>query len=306
MLAIWCSITIIGQRQAWIGAARINEMVVNQFVTAMASDARSPDHPINALVVMPNRFTQEVNIEPIFSTTWDITPSLKERFANRPVLAQAIYERDLARLSIQNNLVDYEGTWKAPASDLYVFDATNIESNKTEKGKDALQYISEENRLRQFFVSKGLLLDAANNSLLTSGSTVTISRQLKKADAILEAGWGHLEDWGVWSIEPQARLKLPIQANQPSTIDFTVRAFVSPKHPTQRVEIWVNGQLQKTVSLNAFEGNRFSVKVPATDSTAKQSALIIFKMPDAISPKSLGLGADDRKLGIGLEQIRID
>jgi hypothetical protein len=149
-------------------------------------------------------------------------------------------------------------------------------------------------------------LDAANNSLLTSGSTVTISRQLKKADAILEAGWGHLEDWGVWSIEPQARLKLPIQANQPSTIDFTVRAFVSPKHPTQRVEIWVNGQLQKTVSLNAFEGNRFSVKVPATDSTAKQSALIIFKMPDAISPKSLGLGADDRKLGIGLEQIRID
>jgi hypothetical protein len=281
-------------------------MVVNQFVNAMESDKHTSNHPINALVVMPNRFIQEVNIEPIFSTTWDITPSLKERFANRPVLAQAIYERDLARLSIQNNLVDYEGTWKAPANDLYVFDATNIENNKTEKGKGTFQYISDENRLRQFFVSKGLLLDAANNPLFTPGSTVAINRQLKKADVILEAGWGHLEDWGVWSIESQAKLKLPILSNQPSTIDFTVRAFVSPKHPIQKVEIWVNGRHQKMVSLSAFEGNRFSVKLPAADSATKQSALILLKMPDAISPKSLRLGADDRKLGIGLETIQID
>jgi hypothetical protein len=306
MLLAWSLITIIGQRQAWIAAARINELVVNQFVNAMTLDERSSDHPINALVVMPNRFTQEVNIEPIFSTTWDITPSLKERFANRPVLAQAIYERDLARLSIQNNLVDYESTWKAPANDLYVFDATNIERGKVQNGKATFQYISEENRLRQFFVSKGLLLDAANHPLLTPGSTVTINRQLKKADVILEAGWGHPEDWGVWSIQPQAKLKLPILSNQPSTVIFTVRAFVNPKHPTQKVEVWVNGRLYQTVTLKVFEGNHFSVKVPAADSAAKQSALILLKMPDAISPKSLGLGSDDRKLGIGLAKIEID
>ena len=308
-LLVWSSITIIGQRQAWIGAARINQLVVNQFVDAMAQDVRSTDHPINALVLMPNRFKQEVNIEPIFSTTWDITPSLKERFGNRPVLAQAIYERDLVRLAIEDNLVDYEGTWKAPANDLYVFDATNIESEKA-----TLQYVNQENQLRQFFVQKGLLLDAANHTLITPGAKIKINRQLKKANVILEAGWGYLEDWGVWSIEPQAKLKLSILSEKAATIDFIARAFVSPKHAIQRVEVWVNGQLQKTVALSAFESNRFSVTVPATKVSnaannthaTSQPTVIVLKMPDAISPKALGIGEDVRQLGIGLETIQIN
>ena len=296
-LLIWSSITLIGQRQAWIGAARVNDLVVNQFVIAMASIQSK--QPINVLVLMPNRFKQEVNIEPIFSTTWDITPSLKERFTNQQILAQAIRERDLARFAIQNNRVDYERTWNAPANDLYVFDATNIES-----GKGILKYMTDENALRQFFVSKGLLVDALKNTFLTPGSKIEINQQLKKADLILEAGWGHIEAWGVWSTEPQARLKLPILTNRVSTIDFEVRAFVAPQHSHQQVEIWVNGQFQKTVILKAFEGNHFTVQVPAP--TPNQSASITLKMPDAISPKALGLGADDRLLGIGLQKIKIN
>ena len=299
LLLIWSSITIIGQRQAWIGAARLNDLVVNQFVNAIAANPATSKQPINVLVLMPNRFKQEVNIEPIFSTTWDITPSLKERFADQQILAQAIYERDLGRLAIKNNWVDYETTWKAPANDLYVFDATNIES-----GKSLLKYMTDENALRQFFVSKGLLVDGQKYTLLTPGAKIEINRQLKKADLMLEAGWGHLEDWGVWSTEPQATLKLPILTNRVSAINFEVRAFVTPQQPQQPVEIWVNGQLQKTVILKAFEGNYFTVQVPAP--APNQSASIMFKIPDAISPKALGLGADDRLLGIGLQKIKID
>ena len=298
-LLIWSSITLIGQRQAWIGAARMNDLMINQFVNAMAPTQAK--QPFNILVLMPNRFMQEVNKEPIFSTTWDITPAIKERFTNQQILARAIYEPELEYLAIQNNLVYRERAWNASVNNLYVFDGTKIESSK-----GILKYMTDENALRQFFVSKGLLVDALKNTLLTPGSTIEINQQLKKADLILEAGWGHIEDWGVWSTEPQARLKLPILANRASTLDFEVRAFVAPQHPRQQVEIWVNGQLQKKVILNTFEGNHFTVQVPAPGPAPNQSASIILKMPDAISPKSLGLGADNRQLGIGLQKIKID
>jgi hypothetical protein len=46
--------------------------------------------------------------------------------------------------------------------------------------------------------------------------------------------------------------------------------------------------------------------LPAFAALAVSVIYSIFKMPDAISLKALGLGADDRLLGIGIQKIKIN
>jgi hypothetical protein len=56
--------------------------------------------------------------------------------------------------------------------------------------------------------------------------------------------------------------------------------------------------------LNKAQGNSLEVKLPKGMKTSGEPVLIEFRSLDAISPKSAGLGADERKLGIGLVSIQ--
>jgi hypothetical protein len=84
------------------------------------------------------------------------------------------------------------------------------------------------------------------------------------------------------------------------SISFIANAFVNTIHPKQDVLVFINGQKQGKVLLNKFEGNEFSIPLPQLADT-NLPITIEFEFPDAASPKSLNLGDDDRKLGIGLK-----
>jgi hypothetical protein len=119
----------------------------------------------------------------------------------------------------------------------------------------------------------------------------------------LKSGWSSSnEDWGIWSLGNEAKLSLFMPKNNPKYLLMDVRSFVNAKQPTQNVEITVDGQSAQKFSLSRFEDNQIKVRIPSS-AFGKEWLDITFKLPNAVSPKALGMAPDDRILGIGLKNV---
>jgi hypothetical protein len=77
-----------------------------------------------------------------------------------------------------------------------------------------------------------------------------------------------------------------------------MRAFVSPLHPSQSVDIYVKGQFLRNVILTQVEGNQIEVMLDESDQTKYLAIEFRFRNPEI--PKLIGMGDDDRLLSIGL------
>lgn len=112
--------------------------------------------------------------------------------------------------------------------------------------------------------------------------------------------WYDRENWGIWSDGKNADLLIPIPNGSPTKIVFLVNALITPKHPQQLLEIWVNNSLQKTLLLNAAENNQIELALPTLIDESKLLH-IKFRTPNATSPILAGISTNDgRVLGIGL------
>lgn len=116
-------------------------------------------------------------------------------------------------------------------------------------------------------------------------------------------GWAYPEAFGVWSEGDKVKLTIPLpqeEANHPiKGLELQMRALVTPNYPKQTVEVWVNNQFQKKVTLTQDQGNQVLVEIASTD--PKQDYVTIeLRLPNKAKPKDLGLGDDTRELAIGL------
>ena len=117
----------------------------------------------------------------------------------------------------------------------------------------------------------------------------------------LKQGWGGNEDWGVWSVGNEAKLRLRMPPGKPQSLVLDLRAFIGSQQTNQVLEWQIDGgAIQKSV-LTQFERNLIKIPIPPS-AYGKDWIDVSFKIPNAISPKALGQGADDRLLGIGLKQ----
>ena len=113
-------------------------------------------------------------------------------------------------------------------------------------------------------------------------------------------GWSYPESWGAWSEGRQVKIFIPYpKDSSPQSLSLNLRAFISPTHPIQKIEVWVNGRLQKIYNLSQPVNNK--VNIPLLLDRARDYVLIDLRLPNSISPKELGMGDDTRKLAIGLE-----
>ena len=87
-----------------------------------------------------------------------------------------------------------------------------------------------------------------------------------------------------------------------TSIQINARAFVTPKNPSQIVQVSVNGIPQLHVTLGQFNDNEFFIPIPQSE-RGKKTIVLGFVFPNAASPKQLGLNDDERKLGIGLKTM---
>ena len=120
----------------------------------------------------------------------------------------------------------------------------------------------------------------------------------------LQVGWSAPEDWGTWSDSRSATILLPTSPAQVDSVAIDFAAAVSPSHPVQRVEIFVNGFQAFSGSIK--ESGTLEFKIPdAAKSDAFKGIKMEFRLPDAASPKEMGTGEDTRTLALGLQAITL-
>ena len=118
----------------------------------------------------------------------------------------------------------------------------------------------------------------------------------------LGRAWPIQEPWGRWSEGNWADLEIPMPDIKPQSIQLKLRAFVSGALLEQKVEVRMNGAYQTTIILRQFENNVINLVIPKN--IQKDALLWLdFYLPNAQSPNALGLGADRRRLGIGIEAL---
>jgi len=115
------------------------------------------------------------------------------------------------------------------------------------------------------------------------------------------SGWAYPEDWGVWAEGSHAQIYLPFIGQQPNTIIFNFRAFITDSTQRQRINIYINGLLERSLVLKSGIHNIVSIAVPSD--LNRNYFFIEFGLPDAVSPKDLGVGSDERKISIGLVSV---
>jgi hypothetical protein len=146
-----------------------------------------------------------------------------------------------------------------------------------------------------------------------------------KAASYLDAGWAEdLETFGTWSNSSRANLLIvpPPNFQVNNSLIIQAKAFVTPNHPEQNIEIWVNGKLNQTLQITNPEVQKITIQSPFSISwrsplknngallfnylsqlykiPTQEPIMIHFVLRNPARPKDLGIGDDDRLLGIGL------
>ena len=119
-------------------------------------------------------------------------------------------------------------------------------------------------------------------------------------------GWSYTEQQFTWTIGQSAKLVFSIPgSDQSPTLHVRLAAFTKvPEVPWQPVEVYVSGQklADWTVSADAEE---FTAVIPVELVKSPGELKVELKTPKAISPKSMGLSADERLLGVCCYELSI-
>ena len=139
---------------------------------------------------------------------------------------------------------------------------------------------------------------------LQLGESITFSKPSgDQPIPYLKSGWAFPEAWGVWTLGKKASLAFPLP-NNAKTLVITGRALVSKEHPSQIVDIYFGDTLAKSVILSQADGNRMTIdltkEVGETDANGAKQILITLVLPQAVKPKDIGIGDDERELGFGI------
>lgn len=146
-----------------------------------------------------------------------------------------------------------------------------------------------------------------------------------KGVGYLQTGWAEdLETFGTWSDSTTAKLLImpPSNFQENTTLIIQAKAFITPKHPEQTIEIWVGGRLNQTLKITNPEVQKIIIQSPFAihwsnplkyvsaqlfnllsqlyKIPTQEPIMIHFVLRNPARPIDLGIGDDDRLLGIGL------
>ena len=116
-------------------------------------------------------------------------------------------------------------------------------------------------------------------------------------------GWQPNEEWGTWSNGNKARLALPVPDGKINALHLELRAFIGGPIQCQKLMIKINGNEKSESCLSNFENNSILIPLTPADYPSGKPLVIDFSLPNAMSPKSIGVSpSDERVLAIGLKQ----
>jgi len=243
---------------------------------------------------LPNNFNNEI----VFTQPWDFGAAIS-LYTNKKIAGGAVLDTRASNFSkplqLSDGVLTIDRWWKTDTANLWFYDYDpNAKSG-------SLKRIPDIDSLKKLLVSLGYLGEFESRSYITTNSPINFANDWLDRSKYIISGWGERETWGgIWSTQNRATIKIPMPEKGAKSITFSINAFVNAAHPKQEVIVFINGQQKGKVLLNKFEGNELYIPLTGVDN-ARLPITIDFEFPDAVSPKSLNLGNDDRKLGIGLK-----
>jgi hypothetical protein len=121
--------------------------------------------------------------------------------------------------------------------------------------------------------------------------------------AYLWYGWSQAEPMFRWTEAKEAALAFRLNAIKDLQLTAKLQAFVIPnRHPEQRLSVALNG---KPIGKFSFSDERaHEITLALSSNLLRQSNVVELFLPDAVSPKSLGVSEDTRSLGIAVYWIQ--
>ncbi|HEY0407504.1 MAG TPA: hypothetical protein VGC89_17350 [Pyrinomonadaceae bacterium] len=124
------------------------------------------------------------------------------------------------------------------------------------------------------------------------------------ADEYLWHGWSGREESFRWTDGKEASLVFGLDEVNDTLLDMKLGPFLPKgKLSEQRVHVIVNGQRVETLTLKEEGANEYKLLLPK--SILSEKNLLVFGLPDANSPRALGLSDDPRLLGVALYWIQL-
>jgi hypothetical protein len=116
----------------------------------------------------------------------------------------------------------------------------------------------------------------------------------------LGSHWHDQESWGRWSDGIGGSIHIPYLAGS-KLLEIKIRPLLGPKQPSQSVSIFTNGTLKKILFTNA--GDQV-IKLTLPSHLAPNATINVdFISDNPLSASQVGLGTDERPLGIGLISV---
>jgi hypothetical protein len=142
-----------------------------------------------------------------------------------------------------------------------------------------------------------------NHLTLKNGEALSFAASNQGKNILLLAGWQPFaEDWGVWSDGNTASLIIPKPTEHSSALELNLRAFIAGPNPTLPIEVKINGDQIHRFILESVDNNRLVLPLTNSDQS-KPFTLLEFVISRPQKPSDLGMGTDNRLLGIGLKSI---
>ena len=120
------------------------------------------------------------------------------------------------------------------------------------------------------------------------------------------AGWGEVENWGVWTVGRRAELHFGAVSPRPTLLRALVQPFLTKTHPRIEVRVCVGRRevAQWIFSLDSEAGDRPQWREALMRPIKGSSALdISFAIDAPTSPFAEGISDDQRTLGLGLRKL---
>ena len=166
------------------------------------------------------------------------------------------------------------------------------------------------------WLQRQAITTAWNQTLLTNSESPS-------GQVFLVEGWALPEPWGTWILGHDAQLLIPLPKakgirggvreegrNFPHELVLQVRPFINTTHPQLRASYQVNGSKNQTMKWNMATASGLApsnvVRIAISSADLEKGYLdIALHIDNPISPKTLGIGQDERVLGLGLESITL-
>jgi hypothetical protein len=154
---------------------------------------------------------------------------------------------------------------------------------------------------------EGVLVDVLDDDRLPAGRRLPWGGARDELPPCSAAGWGHLEDWGRWSVGRRASLRVPTTVVEDDLeVVVDLQAVLPRDTPEQRVAVLAGGvPLDIWALRHAMDIEQRRVVVPRRLAPGGWLELE-FVVGSPVVPAEAGINADDwRPLGIGLAGLTV-